>query len=168
MVLGIFGAVVVAVLALVLVLVLTGDDGGGGKPPDTAGGGIPDPTLDYTATDTAPDDGAPDDGAPAGGDGGSGGDATAGELALTVAQIIQDHDAAAIEEYACNAGEAHFLQQDLAELDGMDVIARPQAITETSASMAEVTIKLTIQGETVDYPLRMQDRGDRWCAIRYN
>jgi len=169
LVVGIVGAVVVAVLGLVLVLTLSGDDdkspGAGGTPP---GAGIPDPTLDQTAP---PGAGAPTGGAddgPASGDSGPDGAATPGELALTVAQIIQDHDAAAIEEYACNAGEAHFLQQDLAMLDGMDVIARPGPVTETTETMAEVTITLTIQGETTDYPLRMQERDDSWCAIRYN
>lgn len=171
LVVGIVAAVVVAALGLVLVLALTGDDdntagGGGGTAP--GGGGIPDPTLKYTATENAP--GGSDSG-PAGGDSGpdggtgSGGAANPGELALTVAQIIEEHDTDAIEEYACNAGEAHSLQQDLAQLDGMDVTARPQAIEETSETMAEVTIKLTFQGQTADYPLRMQLRDDSWCAI---
>jgi hypothetical protein len=164
LIVGIVGGVVAVALGLVVVLTLRseGDDkpgtaDGGGAPP---GGGIPDPTIDYTATDDAPPEGGADS-AP----GGGGGAANPGELALTVAQIIQDHDAAAIEEYACDAGEAHSLQQELAQLDGMDVLARPQAIEQTSETMAETTIKLTFDGQTADYPLRMQLRGDSWCAI---
>jgi hypothetical protein len=167
LIVGIVAGVVVVALGLVVVLALRseGDDkpgtaGGGGAPPGAPA--IPDPTLDYTA-DNAPPGGGADSG-PSGG-GGGGGAANPGELALTVAQIIQDHDTAAIEEYACNAGEVHYLQQDLAQLDGKDVIARPQAIEQTSETMAETTIKLTFDGQTVDFPLRMQQRDDSWCAI---
>ncbi len=168
LIVGLVVGVVVVALGLVVVLALRsdGDDkpgtagGGGGAPPGAPG--IADPTLDYTATDDAPPGGGADSG-PGGGSGGGAG--SAGELALTVAQIIQDHDTAAIEEYACNAGEAQSLQQELAQLDGMDVIARPQAIEQTSETMAQTTIKLTFDGQTVDYPLRMQLRDDIWCAI---
>lgn len=159
LVVGLVVTVVVAALGLVLVLTLTGEDDD--KPPGTAGGapGGEVPELTYTADDE------PGGSEPAGSDS-SGGAGSAGELALTVARIIEEYDAGAVEEYACDAGEAHFLQEDLEQLEGFEVTARPGPVEQTSETTAEVTIAVTVQGETMDYPLRMQRRDDSWCAVR--
>lgn len=117
LVVGIAVTVVVAVLGLVLVL--TGDDDD--KPSGTAGGGgIPDPTLDYTATDSAPSGSGPD----SGGSGGPTGSADPWELVQTMARIFETHDVDALQDYACGARDLTFFEKDLEQLEGTQVKAQ--------------------------------------------
>lgn len=185
---GVGATVLVAVLALVLVLVLNDDDDG--KKGGTAGGGvpgggtIPDPELTYTAGNGSREDDGGEDSGPgsgdsggadsgpgsgpgsgdSGGDSGGGGAASPGELALTIARVIEENDVDAVEDHACNAKDIHFFERDLEQMKAAIVTARPQAIDQTSDSMAEVVIKLTVDGQKVDYPISMQLQSGAWCA----
>jgi hypothetical protein len=172
LIVGIVASVVVAALGLVLVLTLTGDDddkpgtaGGGGTPP--GGPGIPDPTLDYTA-DNAP--GGPDSGPGGGDDGGGSEPGGAGDpqaLAQTVARAFETHDAAAMEALGCNSGDKHYLQQDLAVVEGDEVTATAADVAQTTETLATATIKITpAGGQAVDYPIGMQllTNETEWCV----
>lgn len=99
-----------------------------------------------------------------GGSGGGGGAGSPGELALTIARIIEDKDVDAVEDHACNARDIEFFERDLGQLDKAIVTARPQAVDQTSDSAADVIIKLTVDGQNVDYPISMQLQSGAWCA----
>jgi hypothetical protein len=171
LIVGIVASVVVVALGLVLVLALTGDDddkpgtaGGGGAPPGAPG--IPDPTLDYTADDAPP--GGADSGPGSGDDsGGAGGASDPQTLAQTVARIFETHDAAAIEALGCNSGDKHYLQQDLAEVEGNEVTATAVDVEHTTETLATATIQITpAGGQPVDYPIGMQllTNETEWCV----
>jgi hypothetical protein len=176
LIVGIVGGVVAVALGLVLVLTLTGDDddkpgtaGGGGTPP---GGGIPDPTLDYTATDDAPPPGGGADSGPGGApgsdsapdSGGPTGSADPWELVQTVARIFETNDVDALQDYACGSRDRTFFEKDLEQFEGAQVKAEAKDLNETSPTEAEATIALTVDGVANAYPILVKNENGVWCA----
>ena len=164
LILGITGAVVVAVVALVLVLVLTGDDepsranGDTGTSEDSnLPNGIPGPNAGGS------DAGESDSGGGSGGGSSSGGVSTAADLADIVVEVIETQDEDLVDEYACSSSAASQLKSELSLLAGMDVSATLDDVQE-SGDTAQASIDIDLGGETESITAEMEKDGDAWCV----
>jgi hypothetical protein len=166
------GVLVAAIVSVVLVLVLGGDEGADDKESDSASGEtekksgisvnadypevpIPPPNVNRSPTNRSPRSST-------GSSGGSGA-SSADSLARQVAEIIEDKDSSAVDEFACSSTDAYEFKRDLDTLGSVSVTATAGTVTE-SGSSARTTIYLAMPSETVPYPLLMRQQGSGWCA----
>lgn len=164
LIIGVGGVVLVAVIALVLVLVLTGGDDddkktAGDKPGNSQG--IPGPNGssddDSGSSDSGSDSGSDE------GSGGSGGSGSPEALADAVVDVIENQDADAIDDLACNAADADELKSELAKLAGLDVSASVEGVDE-SGDTAQATIEMQAGGQSEGFTIEMENQGGAWCA----
>jgi hypothetical protein len=167
LILGITGAVVAVVVALVLVFALTGDDDG----PSTANGdtgtsedsnlpnGIPGPNAGGAGSADASES---DSGGGSGG-GSSGGASSAADLADIVVEVIETQDEDLVDEYACDSGAASQLKSELSLLAGMNVSATVEDVQE-AGDTAQAAIDVDLGGQTESITAEMEKDGDAWCV----
>jgi hypothetical protein len=164
LIVGVGGAVLAAVIALVLVLALNG--GNDNKPSDTAGsansGGNPSVEIPGPNGPGATNSGGNDNG---GSGGGSGGGASSPEaLADEVVTIIENHDSSAIDQYACSESNASGLKTELDKLAGLDITATVENVTD-DGSTGQATIQMKAStGQSEGFTLEMAQNGGSWCA----